>query len=276
MNAKTVPAVAGTAAFSKFMAVLQQVADAEHPPDVTELARGSGYPRSTVYRIVSALLEHGLIAQRREGGSYELGPRLLSLASRTWSRFDLRVALAPELQALRDETGETVHLAVPGEGAMIYVEKLEGPGSLRMVSRVGGRLALHSSAVGKAYMAALPPEELDALLAGLPMPGFMPATITEPEALRAELERVRRQGYAVDNEENEPGIVCYGIALCGPSGRPVAGVSVSTLRFRQQGDPLERYVAPLLRLRAAAVARLYTVPVHGEAPAHQRRTQETI
>lgn len=159
---------------------------------------------------------------------------------------------------------------------MIYVEKLEGPGSLRMVSRVGGRLALHSSAVGKAYMAALPPEELDALLAGLPMPGFMPATITEPEALRAELERVRRQGYAVDNEENEPGIVCYGIALCGPSGRPVAGVSVSTLRFRQQGDPLERYVAPLLRLRAAAVARLYTVPVHGEAPAHQRRTQETI
>ncbi|HEY0294698.1 MAG TPA: IclR family transcriptional regulator [Bordetella sp.] len=265
MVSKPASAVAGTAAFSKFMDVLERVAEAEQPPGVAELARASGYPRPTVYRIVSALLEHGLISQRREGGAYELGPRLLSLASRSWSRFDLRVALEPELRALRDATGETVHMAVPSEGAMIYVEKIESPGPLRMVSRVGGRLSLHSSAVGKAYLAALPEQECEALLDRLPMPGFMPNTITTQPAMRAELQRVREQGYAVDNEENEAGIVCYGVVLCDSGGNPVAGVSVSTLLFRQQRDPRAAYVEPLLRLQAAAARTLYAGPVQAGA-----------
>jgi len=260
MVSKPAPAVAGTAAFSKFMDVLQRVAEAEQPPGVVDLARACGYPRPTVYRIVSALLEHGMITQRSEGGTYELGPRLLSLASRSWSRFDLRVALASELRALRDATGETVHMAVPSEGAMIYVEKLESPGPLRMVSRVGGRLSLHSSAVGKAYLAALPEADCEAILARLSMPGFMPNTLTTREAMRAELQRVREQGYAVDNEENEAGIVCYGVALLNPDGQPVAGVSVSTLLFRQKPDPHAAYIAPLLRLRAEATRALYDVP----------------
>src|SRR5690606_4494977 len=146
-----------------------------------------------------------------DGGAWRLGPRLLALASRSWSQFDLRAALEPELRALRDHTGETVHLAVPDGNAMMYVEKLESAGPVRMASRVGGRLMLHSSAVGKAYLAALPPARLDTLLTGLPLPARMPSTRATPEALRAELEQVRRQGYAVDNEENEAGIVCYGV-----------------------------------------------------------------
>src|SRR3546814_2070575 len=89
------PPVAGTAAFGKFMCVLQHVADAVQPPGMAELAARSGYPRPTVYRIVAGLLEHGLLAAQPDG-AYVLGPRLLSLASRSWSRFDLRVALLPE------------------------------------------------------------------------------------------------------------------------------------------------------------------------------------
>jgi DNA-binding IclR family transcriptional regulator len=255
--------VAGTAAFSKFMTVLQAVADAAGPAAMADLVRASGYPRGTVYRIVAALLHQGLIAETAApaaGVRYALGPRLLQLASRAWSQLDLRAALADDLQALRDETGETVHLAVPADREMIYIDKLESQGPVRMASRVGGRLALHSTAAGKAYLAALPSAEADALIATLALAGRMPNTITDAAALRRELARIRQRGYAVDDEENERGIVCYGVAIVCQGGLPLACVSVSTLQFRQQGTTPARYIAPLIRLRDAAQARFSAWP----------------
>jgi DNA-binding IclR family transcriptional regulator len=257
--------VAGTAAFSKFMTVLQAVADAPTAPAMPELVRACGYPRATVYRIVAALLQQGLIAETASapsggGTRYGLGPRLLLLASRAWSQLDLRAALADDLQALRDETGETVHLAVPAGHEMIYIDKLEGQGPVRMASRVGARLALHCTAAGKAYLAALPAGEAEAAVASLDLAGRMPNTITQPDALHGELARIRQRGYAVDDEENERGIVCYGVAITGQGGRPLACVSVSTLQFRQNGTPPSRYIAPLIRLRDAAHARFSAWP----------------
>jgi len=250
--------VAGAAAFAKFMTVLQAVADAPEPPTAAWLARSCGYPRPTVYRIVAALAEQGMVAET--GGAYRLGTRLMSLASCAWSQFDLRAALAPDLQALRDATGETVHLAVPAGQEMIYIDKLESPGPVRMVSRVGSSVALHSSAVGKAYLAALDDAARERLLHGLPLPARMPGTVTSLPALRAVLDADRARGYAMDNEENEAGIVCYGVALCDAAGRPVAGVSVSTLLFRRRDDPQASYIDPLLRLRDAAAAKLAVLP----------------
>lgn len=227
---------------------------------MADLVRASAYPRPTVYRIVAALAEQGLIAESALASgapvTYGLGPRLIQLASRAWSQLDLRAALADDLQALRDETGETVHLAVPAGKEMIYIDKLESHGPVRMASRVGGRVSLHSSAAGKAYMAALPPHASDELVTSLALTGFMPNTITQPAALRDELARVRQRGYAVDNEENERGIVCYGVAITSVSGQPLACVSISTLQYRQQGLPAARYIEPLLRLREAAPAKL--------------------
>lgn len=251
--------VAGAAAFGKFMAVLHAVADAPQPPTAAVLARTCGYPRPTVYRILAALAEQGMVAE--SGGAYRLGARLMSLASKAWSQFDLRAALAPELQALRDQTGETVHLAVPAGHEMIYIDKLESPGPVRMVSRVGASVALHSSAVGKAYLAALDDASRERLLQDLPLPSRLPATLTSLPALREALGAAAEQGYAIDNEENEPGIVCYGVALCDGAGRPVAGVSVSTLLFRRAADPQSAYIDPLLRLRDAAAAKLAVLPV---------------
>ena len=128
-----------------------------------------------------------------------------------------------------------------------------------MVSRVGAGVALHSSAVGKA-LAALGEAERERLLDGLPLEARMPSTLASLPALRARWPRPPR-GYAVDDEENEPGIVCYGVALRDAGGRPVAGVSVSTLLFRRRDDPQSAYIDPLLRLRDAAAAKLAMLPV---------------
>jgi IclR family KDG regulon transcriptional repressor len=247
--------VTGTAAFSKFMAVLQRIADATEPPGIVQLAAQTGYPRPTVYRIVGALIAEGLVVPSPYGGGFALGPRLISLASRSWERSDLRVAAADALQALRDATSETVHLAVRSGLDMVYVEKLESPHAVRMASRIGTRVTLYSSSVGKAYLAALDASARDALSARLAFERFTPNTIVDREALRAELEATRMRGYAEDREENEAQIFCYGGAVCGPDGQPVACISVSIPLFRKSETPLESYIVPLKAACRAVLTR---------------------
>ena len=255
--------VAGTASFSKFMHVLQLVADwpdANEAPTVGALVRASGYPRPTVHRIVAALLAERLLVEVPRSNGLGLGPRLIQLASRSWGRSELRLVAVDELKRLRDRTGETVHLAVPNGNTMVYIEKLESPSAVRMASRIGTSVSLHSTAVGKAYMAALTPEALEPLLKGLALPRYTPHTVADRAALRKQLETTRARGWSVDSEENEAGIFCFGGVIRGHRGLPVAAISVSTLLYRQKENPEQAYVAPLLEACAAISARIAETP----------------
>lgn len=252
--------VAGTASFSKFMHVLQLVADAQEPVNVAALMRASGYPRPTVHRIVAALIAERLLVENQHSATLALGPRLIQLASRSWGRSELRLAAVDELKRLRDQTGETVHLAVPNGNNMVYIEKLESPSAVRMSSRIGTSVSLHATAVGKAYMAALDDTALKALMKGLPMPRYTGNTTVEPAALRAQIEQTRQRGWSVDNEENEAGIFCFGAVVRGATGAPVAAISVSTLVFRQKEHPEQAYVAPLLEACRVISERIAQTP----------------
>jgi IclR family transcriptional regulator, KDG regulon repressor len=246
----------GTAAFSKFMAVMQLIADAAEPPTIPQLAALSGYPRPTVYRIVGALIAEGLAVESSRGGSYTLGPRLMSLASRSWERSDLRIAATDALQTLRDATQETVHLAVRSGAEMVYIEKLESPHAVRMASRIGTRVTLYSSSVGKAYLSTQTPAERDALLQGLTFERFTANTIVERAALDAELDETQARGYAEDREENEAQIFCYGSAIVGTNGATLGCVSVSIPLFRKSDTPLETYIEPLKAACRAIAERM--------------------
>lgn len=252
--------VAGTASFSKFMHVLQLVADAEEPVNVAALMRASGYPRPTVHRIVAALIAERLLVENERSGMLALGPRLIQLASRSWGRSELRLAAVDELKRLRDLTGETVHLAVPNGASMVYIEKLESPSAVRMTSRIGTSVSLHATAVGKAYLAALDEAALAPLLQGLPLPRYTANTATDVAALRAQITLTRTRGWSVDNEENEAGIFCFGAVIRGGTGAPVAAISVSTLVFRQKDDPEHAYVMPLLEACRAISERIAQTP----------------
>ncbi|MGJ7520390.1 IclR family transcriptional regulator [Variovorax sp. LT1P1] len=252
--------VAGTASFSKFMHVLQLVADAEAPMNIGALMRASGYPRPTVHRIVAALIAERLLVEGAHGATLALGPRLIQLASRSWGRSELRLAAVDELKRLRDLTGETVHLAVPNGDSMVYIEKLESPSAVRMASRIGTRVSLHATAVGKAYLAALDETALAALLESLPMPRYTVNTTADIGALQAQIAQTRARGWSVDNEENEPGIHCFGAVIRGIEGVPVAAISVSTLVFRQKDHPEQAYVAPLLAACREIAARIAQTP----------------
>lgn len=240
------PKIAGTAAFSKFMAVLQLIADQEQPLSIAQLSTLSGYPRPTVYRILAALMAEGMVQENPRTKNFELGARLINLASKSWAKSDIRTAAIDALHALRDTTRETVHLAVPSDNGMVYIEKLESPQAVRMTSRVGTRVTLYSSSVGKAYLAALEEEPRKQLLRSVKLQRFTEHTITDAEVLRAEIAMTAQRGYAEDREENEAQIFCLGAAILDRDGAPAACISISIPLFRKARNVQETYIKPLL------------------------------
>ena len=235
-------AVQGTAAFGKFVAVLQAIADAAPPLDMRGLIEQVALPRATVYRLVAGLQKEGFVRIDLRG-RFVLGSRLIALASRSWDTFDLRATAADSLLALRDRTGETVHLAVPSESEMVYIDKLESPQTVRMTSRIGTRVLLHASSVGKAYLSRLSKEELAPLLEDITFVRKTPNTIMRRKDLLAALADARRLGYATDKEETEPEILCLGAAICDESGHPIGGISVSIPKYRFDRNAQRRYPA---------------------------------
>jgi hypothetical protein len=198
--------IAGTAAFSKFMAVLQLIADQEAP-----LHRAAG-------GAVGLSAPHGLSHPRRAHGrghgggkpaqqAIEVGPRLIHLASRAWDRSDIRTTAIEPLRQLRDITRETVHLAVPSDHSMVYIEKLESPQAVRMASRIGTRVTLYSSSVGKAYLAGLEQTRRENLMRSLQMEAFTEHTHTDLEALREDLEQTRARLRRRPRRERSPDLL---------------------------------------------------------------------
>ena len=224
--------VQGAAAFSKFMTVLQTIADEPSGIDIAQLTKATPYPRGTVYRLVAALVAEGLVVQRREDGTYRLGPRLIQLASKTWETSDLRTVARDFLISLRDATDEVVHLAVPSSNKMVYIDKIEGSNTVQMKTSIGGQVEVHSTSVGKAWLSGLNEERLNRVLSELTLKRHTENTFTDPDALRKELIRFRLQGYAEDNEENEPHIRCVGSPIFNRSGEPVGAISISVPVYR--------------------------------------------
>ncbi|MEH3147428.1 MAG: IclR family transcriptional regulator [Methylobacterium frigidaeris] len=252
-DSTTRPEVPGTAAFGKFMRVLQAVADGPEEATVARLGRSTGLPRPTVHRIAAALVAEGMLAEDPHGRLH-LGPRLISLAFRSWDGSLLRGVARDPLLRLRDSLDETVHLAVPDRGEMVYVDKLESRRAVRMASRVGTRVALHATSVGKAWLATLDEADLAPLLARAALVPRTPHSITDPEELRAEIARTRARGHSLDLQENELEICCYGKALVGPRGRVLGCISVSMPTYRFEAADRDAVLAAM-QACVEAVAR---------------------
>ncbi len=249
--------VAGTASFSKFMRVLDAIAvNAATGVTIQDLSRSVGYPKPTLYRIVDALLAEGLIINKG-GQMFSLGPRLISLASQALESSDLRKVCREQLLALRDITSETVHLAVPVNGAMTYIDKLESPQAVRMNSRLGSQVTLYSSSVGKAYLAALQDEaQRDLLIDAIEFRKFTDTTVLSADTLLAEIAQIQHQGYSEDREENERDIFCYGCAIVDRNANPVACISISIPLFRIAADRQKTYIEPLIEACQAISKKL--------------------
>ncbi|MFD8578935.1 IclR family transcriptional regulator [Streptomyces virginiae] len=242
---------AGSAA-EKSLRVLEAVAAPGGPHRLTDVAAAAAVPKSSAFRILASLVDQGFVRQAPES-RYVVGPRLRALSALVDGGEPAGVGRV--LDELRRTTGQTVHLALHSGETITYIRKLEGDQPFRTASRVGMRMPLHTTAIGKGVLAHLPAGEVTGLVAATGLPGRTPNTLTTPQALYAQLAAVRSLGYAIDDEENEPTIRCIGAAVLGPSGRPVGGISVTTVTFIVSREEIESY-APALRAAAEALAPL--------------------
>lgn len=205
---------------------------------VTEIANQMDINKSSVYRILSTLVQYGYIEQDIETGRYKLGYAFLTISSKLLESIDLRTEAKPYLQLLENETNEVIHLVVFDQGEVVYIEKLEGNELLRMHSRVGKRAPMHCTSVGKAILANLSKAEAIDILERKGMPRHTDDTITDLDQFLKELDAVREQGYALDLEENEHGITCIAAPIFDHSGNVYASVSISGTTERMTKERL--------------------------------------
>lgn len=234
------PAVPGTALIGKAFRLLDVIGAAPGLVTVAELAEATGWPKATLYRILSALTAHGFARFDPVAQGYTLGYRFLELAQNVWAGPDLAAVASVELQRLRDMTGETAYLAVPHDGAVLSIGKFESPHNVRSAARLGARKPMHCTSQGKAILAFLGELDIDAFLRTRMLERFTPQTITDPEILKAQLGIIRSRGYAVEDQEILVGNRCVGAPILDSSGRPIAAISVAGPIYRLTNDRVEQ------------------------------------
>jgi IclR family acetate operon transcriptional repressor len=221
--------------------LLEHMAAAGGEVALSQLAAASGLPVPTIHRIVRTLVASGYVLQL-PSRRYALGPRLIGLgesASRT-----VEAWATPHLLALAEASGETANLAMLDGDMVVYVA--QAPSSrhtVRMFTEVGRRVFAHCTGVGKALLAHLPADEVRRIVRAAGMPARTDHTITDVDRLLDELERIRSQGYAVDDGEQELGVRCVAVAV---PGSPTSALSVSGPASRVTHDAVPALVPVLL------------------------------
>ena len=206
--------------------------------------------RSTALRMLQTLTEAGL-TRRRSDGRYVVGYRLTGLAQLAAEQFDLTELARPYLSALGQECAHTIHLAQVQATTIVYADKVEQPGMVRLYSQIGQPVVLHTAGVSKAIMAYLPAQQVETMLAGYSFTRYTGATITSASSFARELQDVRDQGVAVDAGEYEEYINCIAMPIRDATGAVFASVSITALKARADLPALRRLQPRLAEITTA-------------------------
>lgn len=209
------------------LSVLECLAQAKRGFSLSEIGRTLRIPKSSAHLILSTLERRGFLQKNAKTGRYCFGLQLVSLSRSALENLDMRDEAKPFLCSLMQESGLTVHMAVLERDEAVIIEKVEAPGLVRLASWIGRRLDVNCTGVGKVLMAFLPNDQLDYLLRTKAFARHNSRTIIFRSALKRELILVKQAGYALDNEEDEPGVCCIGAPVFDENGNAVAAISVA-------------------------------------------------
>ena len=233
-------------ALDRAFAVLDLLGESDMPLGLAQVASSLQLHKSTAHRFLMVLERHRMV-ERTSAGKFRLGLRLFDFGNRAIEQYDLRDRAQPHLRRLVTETEETAHLCILEAARVIYIDKIEPARSVRMITRIGASNPVHCTSVGKAILAFLPEDRAADIVRRLRFERFTNHTITTPEALRTEMEKTRRRGYAVDDEEYEEGLRCIAVPLLDAQRQPVAAISVSGPSFRVTAQKLPSIANHLLQ-----------------------------
>lgn len=240
----------------KAVQLLEYLANNAKPCGVTELATALEIPKSTTHRLLSTLGAENVV-HRNDAGQYRIGPTVLLWSSAYNLSSGIVDIARPWLERLCEESRETLHLSVYEGGVAQYVDRLDSPQTVTLRwSRLGKSLPLYCTAAGRAILAALPEEELDAYLETAELRPRTKRTVDSPTALKKLLARFRVQGYAEENQENEENIRCVGCAIVDRKNYPVAAISLTAPVFRFADADVKKAGARLVEAAREIAARL--------------------
>ncbi|HET9650859.1 MAG TPA: IclR family transcriptional regulator [Usitatibacter sp.] len=237
-------------------AVLETVVRADRPIAMAEIVEAHGLPKPTVFRLLATLEEAGLVTREPVDKCYSAGPRLAQLGLAILTNQSVRRERRAILQKISEETGETCNLTMVDGIDVVYVDRVDSQWPLRIDLKPGSRVPLHCSASGKLFLSQLPRGKRRALVESLNLTRCTEHTITQRDALEAELERIRKTGVGIDNEEFLAGLLCVAVPVVDPGGRHVATIALQAPSARLS---LERAIdcVPMLRQAAKAMSRTF-------------------
>jgi len=245
----------GIQALDRAFLILDVIADAGGEAKLTEIANIAGLNISTCHHLISTLHNWGYVARGPNSRSYVLGSRILHLSAACLRQVDLPRRAQSFVDRLNDQTREAVHLAIMQDTNLVNVLRRDAGHAVRVDAGLGGNSnAAHATATGKAILAWLPPTELDRIVADKGLTAFTPHTITDIDRLKEELRLTRRNGFAMDREEFQLGVVCIGAAIRDHAGAVVGSIGVSSPVFRATAEYIDQIRAHLI----AAVDELST------------------
>ena len=223
----------------KIFLVIETLAE-NGPMGIMELSSSLGYHKSTTHRLVNSLVCLGYIRQDEESLKYSLSLKFLEIGGKILEQTNMAALIHPSLKKLSEQTGETVHLVQREGTEAVYI---------RMVSRVGSRIPLYCSGVGKALLAELSDEEIRAVWEASRIRRLTPYTITSLDELMERVGEVRKNGFAVDDEENEEGVRCIAVSIRDYHKEPVYALSISAPVGRMTGERMKELERDVLEFK---------------------------
>ena len=237
----------------KALGLLVLLGDEPRGASASELSRRAELPFSTTYRLLGSLTRDGFVDYEPEGRRYHLGLRIFQLGQRVSNHHGFAGTALPILRRVTEQTGEATILSVRDGHHHLTVNKVDGPQTFRVTSDPGHLGALHTTSVGKALVAFAEEAERERLLDELPLDPLTSLSITDRDAFRAEIDQVRRQGYAVMDEENELGMRAVAVPVLNSQGIAFASLAAAVPVFRLSMEALIALV-PLLQAAASELA----------------------
>ncbi|MEY8713254.1 transcriptional repressor IclR [Mangrovibacter phragmitis] len=223
------PATGQVQSLTRGLKLLEWIAESGSNVALTELAQQAGLPNSTTHRLLTTLQQQGFVRQVGELGHWAIGAHAFIVGSSFLQSRNLLAIVHPELRKLMEASGETVNLAVldMSDHQAIIIDQVQCTQLMRMSAPIGGKLPMHASGAGKAFLANLNEDQVSGLLHRQGLHAYTPATLTSPLLLKEDLLQIRKRGYSFDDEEHALGLRCIASCLYDEHKEPFAAISIS-------------------------------------------------
>ncbi|MRN52648.1 IclR family transcriptional regulator [Paenibacillus monticola] len=216
-------------ALDKALSIIEILAEQRNPLGVSDICKLVDIPKTSAFFILNTLEGHDYI-NKTEDGKYKLGTKFLTISSSILNKMDIREFAKPFMQSLMERTGFTVHMATLDHGEALFIDKLESQSFVKFSTYIGQRQLLHLSGVGKAIAAYSPLAVIEEIIKEKGLPQKTENTITSWSEFKTAMESIRKQGYAIEDEEGEIGVRCIAAPIYNDQNILVAAISITALR----------------------------------------------